>query len=139
MIRSKRSCLNINLVNVAVDSKVFEVDSGLRILIPRKVDESFHRNDNTRSEVWCRVSDTFIDRPKNEQKVTGIQKRIVPVIVRVEARIGAQDRELPLILLWNKKLRSRSSPSRTSRRIQVHTGRGIASSCWNGTAGSRRA
>jgi len=47
MICSKRGCLNIDLVNVAVDGKVFEVDGGLRILIPRKVDESFHRNDNT--------------------------------------------------------------------------------------------
>jgi len=89
MIRSKRGCLNIDLVYVAVDSKVFEVDSRLRILIPRKVDESLHRNDDTRSEVWCRVSDTFVNRAKDEGKVTGIQKRIMPIIVRVEARIGA--------------------------------------------------
>ena len=89
MICSIRGCLNIDLVNVAVDSKVFEVDGRLWILIPRKVDESLHRNDNTRSEVWCWVSDTFIDRPKDEREITGIQKRIVPVIVRVKARIGA--------------------------------------------------
>jgi len=89
MICSKRGCLNINLVNIAVDSIVFKVDSRLGILIPRKVDESFHRDDNTGCEVWCRVLDTFVDRPKDEREVTGIQKRIVPVIIRVEARIGA--------------------------------------------------
>jgi len=62
------------------------------------------------------------------------------MIVWIEARISREDRGLPFILLWNKNLRSRGGiPSRTSRSIQVHTGRGIASSCWNGTAGSRRA
>jgi len=61
------------------------------------------------------------------------------MIVWIEARIGRKDRGFPFILLWNKDFRSRGILSRTSRCIQVHTGRGIASSCWNGTAGSRRA
>jgi len=72
MIRSKRCCLNIDLVDVTVDSKVFEVDGGLGILKPRKVDESLHRNNYTGCEVWCRVSDTFIDRSKDECEVTWI-------------------------------------------------------------------
>jgi len=61
------------------------------------------------------------------------------MVIWIEARIGRKDRGFPFILLWNKNLQSRSSPSRTSRRIQVHTGRGIASSCWNGTTRSHRA
>jgi len=131
-----RSCLNIDFVNVAVDSIVFEVDSWLRILIPRKVDESLHGNNYTRGEVWRRVPDTFIDRPKDERKITWIQKRIMEMVVWIKSRIGAEDRGFPFILLWNKNLWSRGSPSRTSRRIQVHTGRRVASSGWNGTAGS---
>jgi len=58
---------NINFVNVAVDGIVLKVDSGLGILIPGKVDESLHWNDYTGGEVWCRVSDMFIDRPKDER------------------------------------------------------------------------
>jgi len=61
------------------------------------------------------------------------------MIIGVEVRISRKDRGLPFILLWNKNLWSRGSPRRMSRGIQVHTGRGIASSCWNGTAGSHRA
>jgi len=139
VVRSIRCCLNIDFVNVAVDSIIFKVDSGLGILILREVDESLHRNDYTGGEVRCRVSNTFIDQPKDEQQITRIQKRIMEVIIQVEARICAEDRGFPFILLWNKNLRSRGSPRRTSRGIQVHTGRGIASSCWNGTAGSCRA
>jgi len=136
VVHSIRCCLNIDFVNVAVDGIIFKVDSGLRILIPRKVDESLHWNDYTRGEVWCRVSDTFVDRPKDERQITRIQERIMEVIIQVEARICAEDRGFPFILLWNKNLRSRGVPSRTSRSIQVHAGGRVSSSGWNGTAGS---
>ena len=136
MVHTEGCCLNIDFVYVAVDGIVFEMDGGLRVLIPRKVDEPLHGNDYTRGKIWVWVPDTFINRMKDECKIARIQKRIMEMIVGIKARISAEDRKLPFILLWNKHLQSRGSLSRMSRHIQVHTGRRVASSGWNGTAGS---
>jgi len=67
VVHTVRGCLNIDLVDVAVDSIVLEVNCGIRVLKPGMVNEPLHRNDYTGGKVWCWVPDTFVDHPKKER------------------------------------------------------------------------